>query len=173
MTTRTIQITGSGFGSSPATVIATLNGNTVFNGTVPTINLPVPQPVSGAGDLWIPLFTFEIPMDFVGNVPMTCETTNSTTVVFASIFANYSNVWISGNAASNTAGHYETCGPNAVVDVLTLGQQDPRNTTTLNGQTYIPDRSPTQQGTWWWTIPQNTVLGYNLEIAQAGNIGTV
>ena len=173
MTTRTIQIIGSGFGATPATVVATLNGDTVFNGTVPTVDLPVPKPLSGAGELWVPLFTFEIPIDFVGNMPMTCETTNSTTVVFAQVFANYSNVWISGNAESSTSGHYATSGPDNVVDVFKIDQRDPRNNTTLNGQPYTPPRTPTNSGTLWWTIPQNTVLGYDLEIAQAGNIETV
>ena len=166
MTTRTIQIAGHGFGRSPATVIATLNGNTIFNRTVPTENLPVPQSSSKFGNSWVTLFTFEIPIDFVGNIPMTCETTNGT-VIFTTIFANYSNVWIPER------GHYETSGPDRVVDIFKFNKQDPRNNTTLNGQSYAPPRTPEKNGTRWWTIPQNTVLGYDLEIAQAGNIGTV
>ena len=167
LTTRTIQIAGHGFGRSPATVIATLNGQKIFNSTVPTTDQPVPQPPTLFTN-WIPLFTFEIPIDFVGNIPMTCETTNGT-VIFTTIFANYSNVWIPGN----TRGYYETSGPDRVVDIFKFNKQDPRNNTTLNGQSYAPPRTPEKNGTRWWTIPQNTVLGYDLEIAQAGNIGTV
>ena len=162
MTTRTIQLIGSGFGQSTATVIATLNNKKIFNSTVPTIDLPVPQPPTIFTN-WVPLFTFEIPMDFVGNIPMTCETTNGT-VIFTTIFANYSKVRI----PTDTGGYYETRGPNSFIDIFKFNKRDPRNNTTLNGHPYAPPCTPGKNSTRWWIIPQDTVLGYDLEIAQAG-----
>jgi len=86
MTNRTVQIQGYGYNSTPAEITVTLDGNTIFNGAIPTLNEPVPS-----FDTLFPVVTicsFEIPVDFSGNIPMTC-TVNSGEVVFAEILGNY------------------------------------------------------------------------------------
>ena len=92
MATRTVQILGFAYGSSPASVTATVNGVEVFDGTVPTDDQPVPSlPDLELTPLQQVLFTFEIDRNFSGTVPMTC-TVNNGTVVFGSILANYSTM---------------------------------------------------------------------------------
>lgn len=168
MTARTVQILGVAFGETPATVIATLDGNTIFNGTVTTRNEPIPT--SNWTQLmneWTPLFTFEIPMDFEGTIPMTCETSGSP-VVFGTIAANYSNVWVYGNVEANIPGYAESSGPDGYA---VIHSHDPRINTTLNGQPFTPERGASATGTWWWIIAESNVLGYDLHITSAGNIG--
>jgi hypothetical protein len=168
MANRTIQFLGAGFGETAATVVATLDGNTVFSGTVPTSNVAVPDlPNLELTSQTVELFSFEIPMDFVGNIPMTCQTTNQT-VIFAQILANYTNVTITGE----TDGYIESSGANGYIDLDQSGNTDPRNNVTINGSPVTPDHGDLP-GTWWWTISTPTILAYNLEIAQAGNVGNV
>ena len=156
MTLRTIQVLGNGFGETDATVVAILDGNTVFSGTVPTSNVAVPAlPNSDLVDQTVPLFSFEIPMDFVGNIPMTCQPTNGT-VIFAQILANYT----------------KSSGANNYVSLREIANTDPRNNVTVDGVAKTTDPSELP-GTWWWTIDAPSVLSYNLEIGQAGNIGNI
>lgn len=89
MTNKTVQIRGYGFGPSDATTTVTLDGNTIFTGAVPTTNQPVPSlPDTGLLGESVVLFSFEVPVDFQGTKPMTCQVTNGT-IVFADIFSNY------------------------------------------------------------------------------------
>ena len=85
---RTIQIRGQGYGTSPAQITVTANGNTVFSGTIATVNQPLPALPDLAINLPEILCTFEIDLAFTGQIPMTC-TVNSGTTIFAEIYANY------------------------------------------------------------------------------------
>jgi len=89
MANRTIQILGQGYGTDPAQITVTLNGNTVFSGTIATVDQPLPAlPMLLPATLDEVLCTFEIDLAFAGQIPMTC-TVNSGTTIFAGILANY------------------------------------------------------------------------------------
>ncbi len=91
MANRTVQIRGQGYGTSPAQITVTANGNTVFSGTIATVDQPLPALPNKAIHLDEILCTFEIDLAFTGQIPMTCVV-NSGTVIFAEIFANYAHM---------------------------------------------------------------------------------
>jgi hypothetical protein len=106
MTTRTVQVLGWAFSNSTVTMTAVWDGNTVFNGTVSTSGDTYPGNDVKIG-LTIPdrvLFTFEIPMETTGNVPVTL-TTQGGTVLLEDFSANYSTV-------KGSPWKYEFCGIN-------------------------------------------------------------
>jgi hypothetical protein len=88
MPIRTVQILGQGYGSTPAQITVTANGNTVFSGTVATVDQPLPALPNPEINLSNVLCTFEIDTAFVGEIPMTCAV-SAGTVIFAQIYANY------------------------------------------------------------------------------------
>ena len=88
MANRTVQILGQGYGSSPAQITVTANGNTVFSGTVNTVDQPLPALPNPDLDLTNILCTFEIDQAFTGQIPMTCAVSLGS-VIFAQINANY------------------------------------------------------------------------------------
>jgi hypothetical protein len=89
MAIRTIEIYGMGFGTTPAEVTVTANGNQVFSGTVPTVNQPLPAlPNPDLIADQVILFTFETDTNFTGLLPMTCQVTNGT-IIFGAAKANY------------------------------------------------------------------------------------
>jgi hypothetical protein len=118
----------------------------------------------------VPLFSFEIPMDFVGNIPMTCQVSNET-VIFAQIQANYTDIIVFPANVANARPSITTSGPDTYLSVST-GNTDPRNSVTINGVPATPDPRDLA-GTWWYAIEAPDTLAYNLEISSAGNIGNV
>jgi hypothetical protein len=88
MANRTIQIYGQGFGSTPAEIVVTANGNTVFSGTIPTTNDPLPV-LPNIEYSTQEIFEFTVDPSFSGQLPMTCQVTNGT-VIFAQVEMNYS-----------------------------------------------------------------------------------
>ena len=88
MPNRTVQLLGQGYGSNPAQITVTANGNPVFSGPVNTVDQPVPALPNMDTNLNNILCNFEIDQSFTGQIPMTCAV-SSGTVIFSLILANY------------------------------------------------------------------------------------
>ncbi len=162
MTNRTVQVLGSGFGSSPASITAAWNGTQVFSGTVSTQSGPVPDLPNLDIALAELLFTFEIPMDTAGNISMTTSVTGSP-VVLTLINANYANV-------PNTVGNvttWQSSGPNVYISINNnLDVIDTRSAVSIdNVSQLIPNPKPTEDpGTWWWTVPAGSTLSCQVAV---------
>ena len=91
MPNRTVQLLGQGYGSTPAQITDTANGNPVFSGPVNTVDQPLPVLPNPAINLDNILCTFEIDQSFAGQMPMTCAV-SSGTVIFSLIMANYAEI---------------------------------------------------------------------------------
>jgi hypothetical protein len=148
MTTRTVQFYGQGYsipieglGLTPCAITATVGGNVVFSGNIPTsessdiLRLPTDQQV---------LFTFEIPLVTTGNaytIPVSLAITGDD-VYLEEINANYYN------NAGNTSGP-TGFGP--------ISSGDARSNVVITNATYAspppPDpRLSGTEGTWGWEI---------------------
>jgi len=88
MTNRTIQFYGAGYGAEPVSITATANGNTVFNGTINTINEPFTTAWLDPAQFTV-IFTMEIPVEFSGTVPMSVTVNSGNGIAFAHVRSNY------------------------------------------------------------------------------------
>jgi hypothetical protein len=91
MANRTIQFLGSGYaptGTDPITISATLNGNVVYTGSIPT---SYTSEINHQPDGQEVLFTCELPVDFSGTVPMSISLDNpvGVTAFFEQVQSNY------------------------------------------------------------------------------------
>jgi len=152
MTNRTVQFWGQGYSTPPAagleftpcSITATVDGNQVFSGAIPTIEgtdigrLPADQAI---------LFTFEIPLVTTGNTAYTLPVSLDITgddVYLEQILINYCAQ--AGNTSSGPTGFG-----------ITTGGTDPRANVVVTGATYVnpppPEpRDPASSGTWGWEI---------------------
>ena len=159
MTNRTVEITGSvSNDGNPSTglITATLNGATVFSGTVPSAGNPTV------------LFTFEVDMALAGSIPMSLTIENCD-VYMGGILANYNNL---GQVdPPTTPPTYISSGPTGFLD--TDPNADSRANVTCTGAAYCspppPDPRPEGQGgTWGWTVDPATgtpaLFSYDLQI---------
>ena len=151
MTNRTVQFWGQGYSTPPAeglsftpcNITATVDGNRVFSGTIPTIEgtdigrLPSDQTI---------LFTFEIPL-VTGNtayvLPVSLDITGDD-VYLEQILINYCQQ--AGNTSSGPTGF----------GTITTGE-DPRANVVVTGATFVnpaptEPREPGASGTWGWEI---------------------
>lgn len=158
MTTRTVKIFGLAYGSTPAEIAVTLDGVSIYTGTVTTADTPLPfMPADQSTvDSTVEFCNFEIPMDFDGVKPMTCTVTNGT-VIFAQIKANYCVIANSDPVVGT--------GPTIYGGVDGLG--DARSNVYIDGIAQVVNHTESLSGSWWFTVPAGSTLTYDLDV-QAG-----
>jgi hypothetical protein len=91
MTNRTIKFNGQGFGNVPVTVTVTANDNIVYQGAINTVDQPLPLPSYSPEQLET-LFTLQIPLDFVGNFPMSITCESGLGMLLLDSDANYNSI---------------------------------------------------------------------------------
>ena len=156
MTNRTVKLLG--WGTGIAEITALLDGITVFSGSV---NL-VEKTQDNEGEQTSPtLFSFEVPMEFVGSKHMTVSVKGNP-VEFGQIVANYTDQEIG-------AISYST-GPDDYIDVAeydSAGVKDPRSNVTIDGVKQTADRL-LGTGTWHWVVNPGSMLEHDLTISTVG-----
>ena len=155
MTNRTVKVLG--WGSGTAGITAMLDGVTVFSGSVDLVEMTRDN---DAFDTSPTLFTFEIPMDFLGTKHMAISVENSA-VRFGQIVANYTETDV-GVITYST-------GPDEYVDIVadSADIKDPRTNVTINGVKQAADRL-LGTGTWHWTVEPGSLLEHDLIVSAPG-----
>ena len=142
MANKTLQFFGNGYAptGTDAEISATLGGNTVFSGAIPTVN---------SGDiLYLPedqqlLFTCEVDETLDTTVPMTVTLNVGSALALEQIMSNL----------NNEAGNINT--------FRAMGNGSERRlNVTINGssETPITPRPPEAEGEWLWVVPAGGVL---------------
>lgn len=153
MTMRTVQFIAYGFGPTPATLTATMNGVVIHDGPIPTQDLIYSLDLELSPEQQVG-FTCEIPME-AATFPMSIVMTNGS-AVFGPVTANYNTYTLPPGSTRTYDGFgdiYQT-GPDCRSDVTIDGI--PQATET------IPDR-----GDFWFYVEEDQVFNFTLN-ANAG-----
>jgi hypothetical protein len=160
MTTRTVKMFGLAYGSTPAEIAVTLDGESIYTGTVTTSDAVLPMTYENLVDTTIELCNFEIPVDFEGTKSMTCSVTNGT-VIFAQINTNYCLI---GNSVGS--------GPDVYHSTNSTG--DARSNVSIDGVIQQVEHDELSAGTWWFKVYSGSTMTHNLIInAGTANVAPV
>jgi hypothetical protein len=159
MTNRTVRFLGWGMGSTPATITAVVDGETVFSGSVDLVEMSADNESEHTAPT---LFALDIPMDFAGTKSVKISVEDAT-VRFGYIVGNYSEV----NANSFTY----SSGPDIYVDIGErdgAGICDPRgDVVIINGEKQEANRL-IGKGTWHWPIGPGSTFEHDLIVSHPG-----
>jgi hypothetical protein len=168
---RKLQFYGQGYGSDPASITVVLNNNTIYSGTVPTINEPpVDKPVTDQVVLFTTDEISDINTDFEGTLPL-ITTVNSGVVLFGPIQSNYNAI---------TPG---LTGFTVVPEMINFGRVDQfsicyggrpvnsDNNIDSRSSVYIDGvkQSTTSIGRWNWIIPAGSTMTCDLTITKGSS----
>lgn len=162
---RTFQIFGKAYGPEPVTVVAKVDNVEVFNGTVPTVNEPLPtlpttdfeetQALTGSV-----IFEFTKPLDWEGVV-------NLNIAVFAPGSGHLILTEKTGNflPPSDAEDVFESLENPYNYEGVTYS--DPLVNVTLNGVSRQRTYDPSITGDYWWQLADTTELNGDLVIISA------
>lgn len=158
MTNRTVKVLGWGTGSSLAKIKAVVDGETVFDGTVDLVELSKDNESEQTAPT---LFTFDIPLEFVGTKQMTVSVADAA-VRFGQMVANFAPV--------EMGAIFYSSGKDSYMDVAEYDSdyvRDPRTNVAIDGQAQAVDRT-FAKGTWHWTVAPGSTLTHDLIVPKAG-----
>jgi hypothetical protein len=156
MTTRTFKQMGVAFGNQPAEIIAKIDNVIVYQGSVVTLNEPVPGLPNLDYTVTNELFSWTADIDFTGPEVIEITVGQGAELLVAELQANYSPV------ANVVAGTYISSGPDTYISFK--WQQF--------GNTYINGTLQDSQsinhdelgGMWWWKLDPGSEFVENITI---------
>ena len=179
MTIRTFKQLGQAYGTTPVTIVAKIDGQEVFNGTLHTLDQPLPtMPIGKFGLGWgSPLFAWTNDVEFSGVKTMEVTVTGGT-VILSNTVANYIETPPYGPAKEPGDPDYipDAPPPNpAAVDKAmlygpyaddTITRRDPLTNVTINGQSQnnVYGTAPDLYGQWYWILKDGDVFNADVII---------
>lgn len=156
-TTRTLQFFGQAYGDTPVTLVASINGTELFNGTVSTVSGTPPLGLDLAEQVL--LFTVPFPIGIGpgkvsagrGAFPMTVVVSGGDAVILGIVKGNYQPI-VGGNNGPDVFG--------SVFD------GDARSNVAINGVVQPePVHEEGKTGSYAWVVQSGSTISCNLNLA--------
>ena len=154
MTTRTFKQCGQAYGSTPASITATINGTEVFSGPVPTVDQPLPTLPELSANVSLPtLFTWTNTVDFAGTQSFSIAVTGS------QLLLDFTGADYCGNRKEEFKNFYRYEIGGVIV-------ADPLTNVAIDGLAMQrgPDNSQFS-GQWQWVIPAGSTFTATLNVS--------
>lgn len=169
MTMRTFKQLGQAYATEPLTITASINDALVYQGTIPTVDQPVPpDPSILTYPFGQQLFTWELDTAFSGTVDMTFTVAGLGRLFLSDTLANY--VMIANPDTSPGQPPYINGGPTVFGYFYQLQMPnyvlgDPFTNVKINGVDQTTYPSVTQSGQWCWFIEESGTFSATVNIA--------
>jgi len=151
MTLRTFRQYAQGFGAIPAQVVFQIDGNTVFSGSVVTLDQPMPALPNSEYSIDNIAWTWQDDAEFSGTRSITVSVSDSP-LILATTLANdpYSNV--------------ESYGAFYIAEIDNVSYADPFTDETIDGVVVPGPYNPALTGQWWWRIPAGSTFSATMHV---------
>ena len=150
---RTFIQKGQGYGSTPVNITAKVDGITVYTGTVPTVDTPLPPLPQTDSNFGSNLFTWTAEYTFQGTQNMEITVSGGTLLITDTLANN------EYTPSTFTSPYSE------VIDGITY--YDPFTGETLNGVALEGPPDNTLPGQWYWPVPAGGVFSATVNILSA------
>jgi len=151
MTLRTFQQYAVGFGSTPAQVVCQIDGNTVFSGSVTTLDQPMPSLPDSEYKIDNVAWSWQDDVEFSGTKSFTVSVSNSPLMLALTVADNpYSNVQSFGQFYS--------------IEIGNVSYSDPFTNEAINGVPQSGPYDPNLAGQWWWIIPAGSTFSATMHV---------
>jgi hypothetical protein len=152
MTDRTFNQYALGFGSGQAEVVCQIDGNTVFSGTVTTVDQPMPSLPNFSYVIDNVAWSWTAPADFSGTQQLVITVSNS-------------DLLLGQTLANNPAGNADIFSIFYKVEVDGVVYADPFTNETINGVAQAGPYDPAIVGQWWWIIPAGSTFAATMHVS--------
>ena len=165
MTTRNFKQRGQAYGSTPASITATIDGTVVYSGPINTLDIPVPTRPDVATDPVPTIFTWTNTVAFAGTQSYSIAVTGSSLLLSTTMADHFT--------ANNVAQFNSIC--DREIDGILVS--DPFTNVAIDG--VAMQRGPNNSelpGQWQWLIPAGSTftatLNVNAGVEPTGNVPT-
>jgi hypothetical protein len=142
---------GHGYGADPVSIVAQIDGNTVFSGTIPTTDVPVPGVEPGV-QLGLECFQWtEATGNFVGTQSLSITVTGGT-------------FQIGQTLAQSSLANADQYGAVYQTDIGNVIFSDPLTNVSIGGEPRVRPDDPELTGQWGWTLESGQTLSATLNI---------
>jgi hypothetical protein len=154
MILRTFQQLAQAYGAVPAQVVVQIDGNTVFSGSIATVDQPMPTLPNQETIIDNVAWTWQDDVAFAGSKSITVSVSNSPLILATTLADNpYNDV-------TQFEAFYS-------VDVGNVSYADPFTDETINGVPQSGPYNPDLPGQWWWHIPAGSTFAATMHVQAA------
>lgn len=169
MTMRTIKQQGQLYGLGPATVIAKIEGVEIFNGTLPTLNQPLPSLPDSSPITVIDLFSWGEEVSFAGTRSLEIFVTGAT-LLLTDTLANYYPISTPttppASPIPSTSSGPDDFGWVSFIMDNDIVVSDPLSDVSINGKTVSADLGTGYYGQWYWRVPTGSLFNATVTVMQ-------
>jgi len=151
MTDRTFKQYALGFGSVPAQVVFQIDGNTVFSGTITTLDEPMPALPNSEYSIDNTAWSWTNAADFEGTQQITISVSGS-------------DLLLAQTLANNPVANADIFQSFYNVEVDGVIYYDPFTEETINGVAQSGPYDPAISGQWWWSIPSGSTFTATMNV---------